>query len=255
MISDPYKVLGVSRDASEDEIKKAYRNLSRRYHPDANVNNPNAAQAEEKFKDVQQAYEQIMREREQGYTGNYGGAGGYGGSGTTGGYGPGGDPFGGYGPFGGFGSFGGFGGYGSYGGYGNAANQNTDEYSMHLNAANNYIASGYYQEALNVLNGLSERTARWYYLSALANSGLGNNVAALEHAKKAVQMEPGNGQYQSLKQQLEGGGGWYQQMGTPYGRPTVSADNLCCKLLLLNLFCSTCCGGGGMYYGGRMMCC
>ena len=72
---DPYSVLGVSRDASDDEIKKAYRRMSRKYHPDANINNPNREQAEEKFKQVQQAYEQIMREREQGssYGGSYSG--------------------------------------------------------------------------------------------------------------------------------------------------------------------------------------
>ena len=51
---DPYQVLGVTRGASDEEIKKAYRNLSRKYHPDANVNNPNREQAEERFKEVQQ---------------------------------------------------------------------------------------------------------------------------------------------------------------------------------------------------------
>ena len=72
---DPYSVLGVSRDASDEEIKKAYRRLSRKYHPDANINNPNKEQAEEKFKEVQQAYEQIMKEKEYGssYGGGYGG--------------------------------------------------------------------------------------------------------------------------------------------------------------------------------------
>ena len=67
---DPYSVLGVSRDASMDEIKKAYRKLSRKYHPDANINNPNKEQAEEMFKQVQQAYDQIVREREQGTSQN-----------------------------------------------------------------------------------------------------------------------------------------------------------------------------------------
>lgn len=55
---NPYQVLGISPGASDDEIKKAYRALSRKYHPDANINNPNKAQAEEKFKEVQQAYDQ-----------------------------------------------------------------------------------------------------------------------------------------------------------------------------------------------------
>ena len=65
---DPYRVLGVSRDASDEEIKKAYKKLSRKYHPDANINNPNKDQAEEKFKEIQQAYQQIMKERTEGYS-------------------------------------------------------------------------------------------------------------------------------------------------------------------------------------------
>ena len=69
-MQDPYEVLGVSRNASAEEIKKAYRTLSRKYHPDANINNPNKAQAEEKFKQVQQAYKQIMDEKEHGTAGS-----------------------------------------------------------------------------------------------------------------------------------------------------------------------------------------
>lgn len=87
-MSDPYRVLGVSRDASEDEIKKAYRTLSRKYHPDANVNNPHKDQAEEKFKEVQQAYDQIMKERQQGasFGGYQYGYGGFGGQTSQGSY-------------------------------------------------------------------------------------------------------------------------------------------------------------------------
>ena len=100
---DPYQALGVSRSATEEEIKKAYRSLSRKYHPDANVNNPNKEQAEEKFKEIQQAYQQIMQERERGTSGGYGqsssgGQGSYGGQGGFGGsYWDFGDFFGGFG--------------------------------------------------------------------------------------------------------------------------------------------------------------
>ena len=75
MTKNPYDVLGVSPNASDDEIKRAYRDLTRKYHPDANVNNPLADLAEEKFKEVQEAYDIIMRERANGgnsYGNNYG---------------------------------------------------------------------------------------------------------------------------------------------------------------------------------------
>lgn len=63
---DPYTVLGVSQNASDQEIKKAYRELARKYHPDNYVNNPLADLAEEKMKEVNEAYEAIQKQRSGG---------------------------------------------------------------------------------------------------------------------------------------------------------------------------------------------
>ena len=105
MMKDPYKVLGVSPDATDDEIKKAYRKLCMKYHPDANIDNPNKAEAEEKFKEVQQAYETIMKKGNAG-SDPFGGYGGYGNAGGNyGGYNNGGNYGGNYGGFGNFGGF------------------------------------------------------------------------------------------------------------------------------------------------------
>lgn len=83
-MTDPYQILGISPSASDDEVKKAYRELSRKYHPDSYVNNPLADLAEEKFKEVQEAYSQIMNDREKGQTGQSQQFGGFGGQSTGG---------------------------------------------------------------------------------------------------------------------------------------------------------------------------
>ncbi len=62
-MNDPYKVLGVSRDATDEEIKKAYRELARKYHPDNYVNNPLSELVEEKMKEINEAYDRIQKER------------------------------------------------------------------------------------------------------------------------------------------------------------------------------------------------
>lgn len=207
-MTDPYQVLGVSRDASNDEIKKAYRKLSRKYHPDANINNPNKEAAEAKFKEVQAAYNQIMNEREHGTSGQT------------------------------------YGGYGSYGNQQqNQQGQYQDEGTLKFRAAANYINAGSYTEALHVLDSISNRNAQWYYLSALANARMGSNINAKEHARHAVEMEPNNVQYRQLLNQLESGGQWYQDMGQSYGMPNMNMSDLCWKVLCLNAACGCCCPG------------
>ena len=214
---NPYEVLGLTRDASDEEIKKSYRALSRKYHPDANVSNPDKALAEEKFKQVQQAYSQIMKEKQQGYS--YGGNGyNYGntGSGTYG-----------------------YGGNGAYGGFAGRGGSDPIE----LSAAANYIANRHYKEVLHALSSVKqeERGARWHYYSAIANAGAGNNVTAKEHIDQAVALEPSNMEYRQFKQHLDFGGTWYRSMGQGYERPYAGTGSWCLSMLFLNMLCNCCC--------------
>ena len=235
-MTDPYSVLGVSPNATDDDIKKAYRNLSRKYHPDANINNPNKAQAEEKFKQVQSAYDQIQQMKKGTWTG---GPQGYNSSQSYG------NSYGGFGDFGSFGGFGGFGGFGQ-----SSANNSQPDY---LRSVRTYIQSGHYREALNLLSNIQDRSAEWYYLSAIANVNLGNNVIAKEHAEQAVRMVPGNMQYQQLLQSLRSGNTWYTQQAQDYGNMHIYSGSTCTKLCLGLMACNLCCGGSGLYYGG--ICC
>lgn len=227
---DPYKVLGVSYNATDDEIKKAYRKLSRKYHPDANVGSPNQAAYEEKFKEVQQAYRIIMDQRQgkvqQGQMGAE--------------------------DFWGFGS-----GFGVYGGQRQGqAGQGESQDEQYMRSALNYIQNGYFREGLNVLEQVKDRKGPWYYYSALANYKVGNNAVALEHAKAACAFEPNNFYYASLLNQLQGGESRYQQRSAGYGgNPSMGRQNyagqICSTILCLNL----CCGGGAYMGGIPLFCC
>ena len=192
MINDPYKVLGLSPDASDDEIKRAYRRLAKKYHPDLN---PGDAEAARKMQQINAAYEQIKNpEKTTGY-----------------------DPFGGY--------------------------RQQDTGDQHLNAAYQYIRFGRYREALNVLNATAAKNARWYYLSALANDGLGNQVTALEHIRRAVSMEPDNYMYLQALEQIEHGGAAYRRQAGNFSTFNLGRAG-CPSLCICYLLQFFCCRGG-----------
>lgn len=196
---NPYEVLGVSRNASLDEIKKAYRELSRKYHPDSYVGNPLSSLAEEKFEQVQEAYDAIMKEKNGDY--NY------------------------------------------------ASNYNNNGYnngdSGEMAEVYNLLGRRSYSQALRLLDSMPNRNAKWYYYSAIAQVGLGNNLRGMEYARMAVSMEPNNIEYQNLVNRLSFQGNRYGEVRNVYrgGRSGFDdASDLCCKLWLADSLCE-CMGG------------
>lgn len=213
MINDPYKVLGVSPDASDEEIKKAYRRLAKKYHPDLH---PGDKEAERRMNEINAAYDQI-KNPQQNQSSGYGN--------------PYGNPFG--------GAYQQYGGYGY--GYGNTYGQGSaNDEANGIRAAENYIRVGYYAQAITALDGVEmrERTAKWYYLSAYASYQMNNRIRALEHARQAVNMEPNNHNYQQLLDIIENGSHMYSNMGGhTYTVNTGSFGSFCLSLLMARMCC------------------
>lgn len=248
MSRDPYQVLGVSPGASDDEIKAAYRALAKKYHPDLNQG---SAEAEEKMKELNEAYTVLIKGQGAGGSGSSG----QGGAGTQGnpyagygrGYGNAGGNRQGYDPFDWFGGFGWGGQQQSAGGGQTHTEKQAD--SPELEPVRRAVLAAEYQKALYLLAGIIQKTADWYYWSARANQGLGNRVAAYNDARTAAQMEPGRREYQELMTSLQTGTQRYRQNGS-YNFPSMICQNPLVACCLLNTVCNCCCGGGRMCGGG-----
>lgn len=218
MVQDPYKVLGVAPGASDEEVKKAYRELTKKYHPDLNPGDESAAQ---KMNDINTAYDQIKN----------------GGGPTASAQAEAGAQY----------AYGGWNPWDAW--YGQQGGQRQQSERSEYTAARNFIRNGMYREALNALSGVAapERDGRWYYLSGVANMYLGNKIAALEDAKRAVQIEPGNEEYRRLLQQLQTGGDFYDNYTVRYNSG-LRLDRLCMYMCAAN-FCL------GPFCGYRFFCC
>ena len=270
MTRNPFSVLGVSSSATEDEIKSAYRKLAKKYHPDLN---PGDKAAEQKMKEVNEAYAEALRLKKTGETWR---------------------PDGGPGGFGGASGFGGYGGYGSYGGYGNryesrnasgwggenpwgsyqrqsqgdpfgfgfdfdpfgfGSRQRSTRFrtrnyaNPELKTAENHVLARRYQDALNTLNRIPTHDADWHALYARADYALGNRISGLQHAKQAAGMAPGDADYQSLLREMESGREAYREARqSGYDFRSVLCGNPFLTCCALNVFLNCC-------FGGRFMLC
>lgn len=200
-MNDPYKILGVPEDASDEEIKKAYRELARKYHPDNYHDNPLEDLAQEKMKEINAAYEQITKERASGRrTGGAGGA--YGG-----------------------GSYG-YGGYQSYSGQ-----------SSVLQQARIAINTGNISRAEALLANYSDHNAEWNFLKGVVCYRRGWMDEALRYYRTAVQMDPGNAEYRQALDYMEGTDDTAYRPGGSFG--TLCSGNPCLSMCCLYTLCSS----------------
>lgn len=199
-MKDPYEVLGVSPNASDDEVKKAYRELARKYHPDNYQNNPLADLAEEKMKEVNQAYDAITKSRSTGYQGGYSSS--------------------------------------AYQSQSSQYNQYNSSSGGQFAQARQYINRGDIDGAEQILQGIGTKNGEWYFLMGSIAYRRGWLDEARQNYQIACQMDPGNMEYRQALNMMQQGG--YSNYHTDMTGGQCDGLDCCTSLLCLNCLCGGC---------------
>lgn len=172
-MNDPYSVLGISPNATDEEISKAYKKLAKKYHPDNYANSPLIDVATEKMQEINQAYDQIRRSRQNGgssnssnnNSSNYGGYNNY------------------------------------YRNYTNSANRSGGTKYQDVRV---FIKSGRIADADQILIGVpvANRDAEWYFLKGTILYRKGWTEQAYNHFQQACNMDPNNVEYRAALNQM-----------------------------------------------------
>ena len=198
---NPYEVLGISENASEEEIKRAYKEMVKKYHPDKYQDNPLADLAEEKLQEVNEAYDMLIKKgNSSSYDYGFGGGSGFGG-GTSGG------------------------------------GSGRPDYMQvrRLIDANNL------REAEKILNGTRDRSAEWFFLAGMVSYKKGWYDDARNKLQTASEMEPSNMEYSQAYGRIINMGGQFQNQARGRGYNQQGGDDLCCQALQCYICADCCC--------------
>ena len=208
-MKDPYSILGVSPGASDEEVKNAYRNLARRYHPDNyDDNNPLKDLAKDKMQEINAAYDEIQRDRTSTTSSSSSSGNSY-----------------------------------NYG-Y-TEGNSRSGVYAT----IRQKINERKYREAEELLSSVGEfdRTADWHFLNSVCLMQRGKTADAMRELELACTMDPSNLEYQKAKEMFNTAGSrygstYYGEGGRRYRSTSDEACDCCLNLMCLDCLCE-CMGG------------